>query len=55
MSDKEINDFASVLVTRVYVTDINDWPAFNELSMLVRAEESADWSDELTVPSETSF
>lgn len=31
-----------------------DWPACSELSMLVRAEESAVASDELTVPAETS-
>ena len=31
-----------------------DWPADSELSMLVSAEESADWSVELTVPAETS-
>jgi hypothetical protein len=45
---------SSVDVVLVPVLDEEDCPAESELSILVNADDSALWSDELTVPADTS-
>lgn len=45
---------SSVEVVLVPVLDEEDCPEESELSMLVNADDSALWSDELTVPADTS-
>ena len=44
-----------LLLLEPAVCEPEDWSALSELSMLVNAEDSADSSDELTVPADTSF